>query len=143
MSVSSTCSINIGFRGGAVPLEQALDETIRDLQKHLNNVQMKLREIAVIIDQDPDFREEVKLSDDLDDNLREMEWLFVDLRSMAYDLISAPDLPEDKAWFKVHKDERKSNEKKLQAEHTLKVKEDRKNQKMALDSMDALGTIEE
>jgi hypothetical protein len=132
LSISSTGSISVGYKGGAVPLEQALDEVIRELQKHLNMVQVKLREIAIIVDQDPDFKEEVTLSDELDDNLREMEWLFSDLRSMAYDLISDPYEPEDKAWFKTHKAERKVNEKKLQSEHAAKVKEERIQQKNAL-----------
>lgn len=132
MSISSTGSISVGYKGGAVPLEEALDEVIRELQKHLNNVQIKLREIAILVEQDPDFKEEVELSDELDDNLREMEWLFTDLRSMAYDLISDPYEPEDKVWFKTHKVERKANEKKLQSEHMTKLKEDRAKQKKAL-----------
>ena len=143
MSISSTGSISVGYRGCAVPMEQALDEVIRDLQKHLNSVQLKLREIATIVEQDPDFKEEVKLSDELDDNLREMEWLFTDLRSMAYDLISDPYEAEDKAWFKQHKAERKTNEKKLQAEHATKLKEDKAKQKQALRELGSMTDIEE
>ena len=144
MSVSSTCSnVSVGHKGCAVPLEQALDEVVRDLQKHLNTVQQNLRGIAMIVDQDDDFKEEVKLSDELDDNLREMEWLFSDLRSMAYDLISIPDEPEDKAWFKNHKNERKINEKKLQSEHAAQIKEERKNAKKALKEEQQLDDIQE
>ena len=136
MSVSSACSnISVGYKGTAVPMEQALDEVIRDLQKHLNNVQVNLRGIAMIVEQDDDFKEEVKLSDALDDDLRDMQWLFTDLREMAYDLISIPDEPEDKVWFKAHKEERKVNEKKLQSEHSIKIKEERKNAKKALKQM--------
>jgi hypothetical protein len=149
MSISSSGSVFVGFRGDAVPLDEALDETIRNLQKHLNMVQVKLREIAVLVEQDPDFQEEVKLSDDLDDELRDMNWLFSDLRSMAYDLISIPDLPEDKAWFKQHKIDRKANEKKVQAEHAAKIKEERVQQKKAMKEIDnmsqmsCMDTIEE
>lgn len=144
MSVSSTCSnVSVGYKGGAMPLEQALDEVIRDLQKHLNSVQVSLRGIAMIVDQDNDFKEEVKLSDILDDDLREMQWLFSDLRQMSYDLISIPEEKEDKDWFKNHKNERKLNEKKLQSEHATQVKEERKTQKVALKAAKTLGDIDE
>jgi len=143
ISQASTCSVSVGYKGSAVPLEQALDETIRELQKHLNMVQLKLREIAVIVEQDPDFKEEVKLSDELDDNLREMTWLFTDLRSMAYDLISEPYEPDDKTWFKQHKVERKANEKKLQAEHAIQLKEDKVKQKQALKELNDISEIGE
>jgi len=144
MSVSSACSnISVGYKGGAMPLEQALDEVVRDLQKHLNSVQVSLRGIAMIVEQDNDFQEEVKLSDMLDDDIREMEWLFSDLRSMCYDLISIPDEKEDKDWFKNHIKERKINEKKLQAEHAAQVKEERKTAKVALKEAKTLGDIDE
>ena len=82
MSVSSVAStVSVGHKGCAVPLEAALDETIAALQKHLNGTQCKLREIAAFVD----FKEEVKMTDELDDGLRDMCWLFDDLRNMAYD----------------------------------------------------------
>lgn len=139
----STCSVSsyVGFGDKAVPLEEALDETIRQLQAHLNMVQSRLREIAMLVEQDPDFKEEVKLSDELDDGLRDMNWLFNDLRTMAYDLITLPEEPEDKVWFKQHKIERKANEKKLQAEHAAQIKEDRKKQKQALQDMDNMSMM--
>jgi len=133
MSVSSVGSqASVGFRGGAVPMEQALDETVRDLQKHLNLVQCRLREIAAIVEQDNDFKEEVKLSDALDDELRDMSWLFDDLRLMAYDLITIPEDAEDKLWFKQHKQTRKLEEKRIQAEHAQHLKEERAASKAAL-----------
>jgi|SRR5271165_4135830 len=144
MSVSSVGSnVSVGYKGSAVPLEQALDEVVRDLQKHLNNVQVSLRGIAMIVEQDDDFQEEVKLSDLLDDDLREMQWLFSDLRQMSYDLITIPEEKEDKDWFKNHKNERKILEKKLQSEHAAQIKEERKTAKVALKEAKTLGDIEE
>jgi len=99
---------------------------------HLNLVQERLRNIAVIVDQDDDFKEEVKLSDALDDDLREMGWLFEDLRGMAYDLITLPDEPADKAWFKAHKAQRKADEKAAQVAHKTKIAEEREASKAAL-----------
>ena len=82
-SVGSTCSV--GFKGQAVNLEQALDSTIRDLQSHLNLVQCHLRSIAATVEQDDDFSVELDLTGKMDDDLREMTWLFDDLRQMAAD----------------------------------------------------------
>lgn len=133
MSVSSVGSTaSVGFHGQSVNLEQALDETVRNLQSHLNLVQCHLRRIAAIADQDADFKDEVEESDKLDDDLRSMTWLFADLRSMAEDLISIPDTPEDKIWFKAHKAQRKLDDKRIEAEHAIKVKEERKASKSAL-----------
>ena len=133
MSVSSVGSTSsVGWHGKAVDLEQALDSCVRDLQRHLNLVQCALRSIAAIVEQDADFQAEVKESDTLDDELREMSWLFSDLRSMAEDLISIPDTPEDKIWYKAHKAQRKLDDKRIEAEHADKVKAEKKANKLAL-----------
>jgi hypothetical protein len=134
MSVASSSAsvMSVGFHGGTTSLENALDETVRELQKHLNAVQCKLREIATICDQDPDYQEEIKMSGELDDDLREMCWLFDDLRQMCTDLISAPETDEEKLFLKQWKAQRKLQEKKLQKEHTEKVKAERKAAKEAL-----------
>ena len=115
-SVGSTCSV--GFKGQAVNLEQALDSTIRDLQSHLNLVQCHLRSIAATVEQD--------------DDLRQMGWLFEDLRSFATDLISVPETAEDKSQMKVWKVQRKEIERKLQIEHIAAVKTERAASKLAL-----------
>ena len=89
MSVSSVGSTaSVGFKGQAVNLDAALDETVSDLQKHLNMVQVHLRLIA-------------RTSGKLDDDLREMGWLFEDLRSFATDLISQLETAKEKSMVKV------------------------------------------
>ena len=133
MSVSSVGStVSVGFRGEAVSLEVGLDQCVRDLQKHLNMVQVHLRQIASICEQDADFKVEVSESDKLDDELREMCWLFADLRQFAEDLISIPDTPEDKIWYKAHKAQRKLDDKRIEAEHAAKVKDEKKANKLAM-----------
>ena len=129
-SVGSTCSV--GFKGQAVNLEQALDSTIRDLQSHLNLVQCHLRSIAATVEQDDDFSVELDLTGKMDDVLRSMTWLFDDLRQMAADLISVPETSEEKAQLKIWKVQRKELEKKLQAEHVIKIREERAASKLAL-----------
>ena len=129
-SVGSTCSV--GFKGQAVNLEQALDSTIRDLQSHLNLVQCHLRSIAATVEQDDDLAVELELSGKLDDDLRQMGWLFEDLRSFATDLISVLETTEEKAQMKVWKVQRKEIERKLQIEHIATVKAERAASKLAL-----------
>jgi len=63
MSVSSVGSTaSVGFHGQSVNLEQALDATVRDLQSHLNMVQVHLRTIAATVERDDDFAEELEMS---------------------------------------------------------------------------------
>lgn len=132
-SIGSTASrASVGFHGETVDMEVALDDTVRQLQGHLNNVQQLLRNIAVIVEQDADFKTEVAESDKVDDELRRMGWLFADFRHIVDDLISIPDTKEDKAWFKLHKKERAATEKVLQAEHDAQEKAERAASKAAL-----------
>jgi len=71
MSVSSVGSTaSVGFHGQSVNLEQALDATVRDLQSHLNMVQVHLRTIAATVERDDDFAEELALTGRVDDDLR-------------------------------------------------------------------------
>lgn len=133
MSVSSVGStLSVGFHGSAMNYEQALDETVRELQKHLNMVQVHLRTIAHTVEQDDDYETELKLSGALDDDLRDMSWLFDDLRQMATDLISVPDTPEEKALLKKWKIDRKELERKAQIEHAEKMKAERLANKAAM-----------
>ena len=133
MSVSSVGSTaSVGFRGECIPLDIAIDECVRELQKHLNLLQLHLRSLAAIVDQDAEFKEECAEFDKVDDELREMGWFFSDLRSFGEELISLPDTKEDKAWFKLHKVERKLENKKLELEHAEKITEEKKASKLAM-----------
>ena len=125
----STASTVVGHHGTVIDLELAIDRTCQDIQKHINGVQCQLRQIAQFVENDGEFKEEVKMQDELDDELRLLAWLFDDLRNMGYDLISVPDTPDAKAWLKAHAAERKVIEKRLQLEHATKLKEDRKKEK--------------
>lgn len=123
---------SVGFHGRAVGIEEALDETVRGLQKHLNLVQCHLRTIAAVVEQDDNYEVELKLSADLDDDLRQMAWLFEDLRQMGCDMISIPETPEEKAMAKKWKIDRKEKERTMQAEHAATVKAERAANKLAL-----------
>ena len=52
-SVGSTASVSL--HGQDVPLEVALRNTVRDIQKHLNLVECHMIGIAAVLDQDDDY----------------------------------------------------------------------------------------
>lgn len=102
----------------------------------MTKVQFALRQLACAAEQDVPYEDELKLSAQMDDELREMAWLFDDLRAIEQDLISLPDTPEDKLLLKKFKLDRKALEKKLQAEHTEKFKAERAASKAAMKEQD-------
>lgn len=133
MSVSSVGSqASVGFHGRAVGMDEALDNVMRDLQNHINHVQLALRQVACIAEQDADYKEELDLSWKIDDDLLQMSFLFDDLRAMCLDLITVPETPEEKALAKKFKADRKEYEKKAIAEHAAKFKAEREASKQAL-----------
>ena len=133
MSVSSvTSTVSVGFHGRSVGIEEALDEVVRDLQNHLNHVQLALRQVASVAEQDLDYEEELKLSWSIDEDLLQMGFLFDDLRGMCLDLITVPETAEEKALAKKWKSDRREYEKKAVAEHAAKFKEERTASKAAL-----------
>lgn len=133
MSVSSVASnATVGFHGRSVGMEEALDEVVRRLQNHMNHVQLALRQVACVAEQDLDYEEELKLSWGIDEDLLQMGFLFDDLRAMCLDLITVPETPEEKALAKKFKIDRKEYEKKAIAEHVERFKLEREASKAAL-----------
>jgi len=109
MSISSACSsISVSLNGKEVDLEQGLDEVVRGLQKHLNQVQLQLRMLGVGSERDDDYQEMIKEADIMEDGILEMQNLFDDLRSMSYQIVGLPETKEEKSWLKNHKIERKT-----------------------------------
>lgn len=132
MSVSSVgSSASVGFHGQQVNLDQALQETVDKLIRHMNRIQFELRQLAAAVEQDLPFEEELKMSGQINDELRRMEWLFQDLRAMQDDLISTPDTPEDKLLLKKYKLDQKALEKSEQAKHAEEFRAERAAAKLA------------
>ena len=70
MSTSSVGSqASVGFHGAVVGMDEAVDNVMRDLTNHINNIQLCLRHIAVIADQDADYASELQLSWAVDEDL--------------------------------------------------------------------------
>ena len=126
MSIASgASSVSVSLNGQVIPLEEALDQTVRSLQQHLNKVQLQLRMLGVGSDRDDDFEDQIREADVMQDEILEMTWLFDDLSSMAYEIVGLPETKEEKAFLKQHKVERKIHLDKLKTEH----KEQKKKEK--------------
>ena len=129
MSIASgASSVSVSLNGREMNLEEALDSVVRDLQKHLNMVQLQLRMLGVGSERDDDFEDQIKEADKMQDSIIEMTWLFEDLYDMSYQIVGDPETKEEKQFMKQHKIERKVHLDKLKAEHKeLKKKEKEEN----------------
>ena len=129
MSIASgASSVSVSLNGREMNLEEALDSVVRDLQKHLNMVQLQLRMLGVGSERDDDFEDQIKEADKMQDSIVEMNYLFEDLYDMAYQIVGDPETKEEKQFLKQHKIERKANMDKLKADHKeLKKKEKEEN----------------
>ena len=129
MSIASgASSVSVSLNGREMNLEEALDSVVRDLQKHLNMVQLQLRMLGVGSERDDDFEDQIKEADKMQDSIIEMTWLFEDLYDMSYQIVGDPETKEEKQFMKQHKIERKAHMDKLKAEHKeLKKKEKEEN----------------
>lgn len=113
-------------------LDRALQKSFDDLMAHMTKVQFSMRQLALAVEQDLQFEEELKLTAVIDGELREMSWLFDELRAIESDLISIPETPEDKLLLKKFKLDQKALEKTLQAEHAERFKAERAAAKLAM-----------
>jgi hypothetical protein len=126
---SSASSVSVSFRGEEVDLERALDETVRDLQQHLNMVQCRLRTLAADSERDDDFQEMIGTADMLENDIDDMQWLFQDLRSMCYQIVGPAETAEEKAWLKAHKVVRKAYFQKKTLDKKAELKREKKESK--------------
>jgi hypothetical protein len=92
-------------------LEQALDETVKSVQNHLNSLQVALRNLAACedqaVDDDEDFRQMVALEDEIADTVGALNELLSELPDIASDIRGPAPNPAMKAWHRTHKAERK------------------------------------
>ena len=112
-------------------LEEALDSVVRDLQKHLNMVQLQLRMLGVGSERDDDFEDQIREADKMQDSIVEMNWLFEDLYDMSYQIVGDPETKEEKQFMKQHKIERKAHMDKLKAEHKELKKKEKEEAKLS------------
>ena len=132
MSIASgASSVSVSLNGREMNLEEALDSVVRDLQKHLNMVQLQLRMLGVGSERDDDFEDQIKEADKMQDSIVEMNWLFEDLYDMSYQIVGDPETKEEKQFMKQHKIERKAHMDKLKAEHKELKKKEKEEAKLS------------
>ena len=113
MSVASSAASmrSVNFHGREMSLEQALDETIKGVQNHLNSLQCLLRQLAACedqeIDPDDDFKQGVDLEDSVTDTVAALGELLSELPDIASDIRGPAPNPAMKAWHRTHRAERK------------------------------------
>ena len=107
MSQCSNASSMVSYRGEEIDLEQALDENIRELQCFLNSLQCSLRQINMGNEQDLEYADALKESDNVEDAIDDMQYLFQELRDIAHQLVGEPSNAEERSYLKAHKAQRK------------------------------------
>ena len=119
MSVSSQMSeMSISMNGAEVNLEQAIDDTFKSLQSHLNSCQCGLRNLGMCNERNDIFEVSHKYCMDIDDDVSEMLLLFKDLKSIMKQVKLKPESPEEVEWlrnFNEQKQLEKAEQKKLDA----------------------------
>lgn len=132
MSICSDLSnVSISIRGEEVNVEKALDDTIRALQQHLNQLQCVFREIAMSSEQQlgneikvetkdygqltisEDLLSSCKQVDMMQEHIVKMNGLFDDLMSMSMQLTYEPESLDEKKYLKEYKVTRKNEVEKL------------------------------
>lgn len=125
MSVSSNGScLSINYEGKDMGIEELLDKTITAIQKHLNDVQLQLRECAQSDDRNDSYEEVTEFTDAIEDDVDSMIELFTDLKSVASQIRGKPPDPETKKWYEEHKQKRKEKKQKekLEKKQNSKIK---------------------
>jgi hypothetical protein len=125
---SSASSVSVNHHGSQIDLETALDETIRDLQRHLNLIQCHLRTLAADSERDNDFQQMIGVADELENEIDDITWLFVDLRGYCYDIVGLPS-GDEKTWLKSHKAIRKAYFQKKTLEKKAQIKKEKQDAK--------------
>ena len=99
------------LNGQVMNVEEALDRVTRDAQQRLTDLQMALRRLCAAedqqVDDEEDFKECVRLEDEVTDFVSGLAELLSELPQIAGDIRG--DCPKEcREWWKAHKDERKA-----------------------------------
>ena len=131
MSVASSAASNISvnYMGEEMSLEQCIDECARGIQQKINDLQVALRNLAAVTEQDidevEDFKMCVELEDETNDLITGLVELLEELPEIAADIRGKPP-KECKEWYAGHKalrKDEKAREKAQKKEAEKKAKE--------------------
>lgn len=78
---------DVSFRGDLVSAEQAVDESIKDLQNGLNGVQCGMREMLVADERGEEYSIMKAKYDEIDELLKEGISLFKEMKGLAKQLV--------------------------------------------------------
>ena len=98
------------FQGQEMTLEAALSQTIKSVQRALNDLERNLEQLAMLEEQqidDEDFKRGVELEDSTCDLVEMLNELLSELPEIAED-IRGPCPASQKVWHKEHKLRRKT-----------------------------------
>jgi hypothetical protein len=138
MSVASSAASNISvnYMGQEMSLEQCIDECCRGIQGKLNELQVALRNLAQLseqeIDEVEDFKEAVSLEDQTVDLISGLTELLEELPEIAADIRGK--CPKDcKPWYNSHKAQRKLEHAKAKEEKKEAEKKKKEQKLMDID----------
>ena len=117
--------ISISLNGVEQSLEQAIDETFKELQQNLNFCQTNLRNLAQCEERGYEFQISHDICYRINDNISEMQELFKDLKSIVKQIKLSADTPEEKNWMETYNEEKKREKeenKRIKKEDKEKMK---------------------
>ena len=104
-SAASTRSVN--YAGEEMSVDSMLETIVREVQNALNSLQIQLRQLCALdeqeVDEDLDFREAVELEDAAVDLADVICTMMKDLVPVVADIRGKPPSKESKAWWATHK----------------------------------------
>ena len=131
MSIASSAASNISvnYMGEEMSLEQCIDECARGIQQKINDLQVALRNLAAVTEQDidevEDFKMCVELEDETNDLISGLVELLEELPGIASEIRGS--CPKNcKTWYADHKAQRKdekAREKAQKKEEEKRTKE--------------------
>jgi len=109
MSQASQLSqMSVSYCGEEIDLESAITTCFRDIQTFLNDTECTLRTLAMLCDQDGDYKTCLEYNDHVEDSIDGMNDLFKELKSIMSQVSLKPQDAEEKEIYKKHKEERKA-----------------------------------
>ena len=125
-SISSMMSeISISLNGVEQSLEQAIDDTFKELQGNLNFCQCNLRNLAQCEERGDEFQISHDICSKINNNISEMKELFKDLQSIVKQIKLKPENDEERTWMISYDEEKKRNDE----EEKRIIKEDKEKMK--------------
>lgn len=108
MSQASQLSqMSVSYFGEEIDLESAISNCFREIQTFLNNTEYTLRMLAMLCDQDGDYKTCLEYNDNVEDAIDGMNDLFKELKNIMSQISLKPQDAEEKEIYKKHKEERK------------------------------------